>query len=377
MDPITTSALASGKVIQTINDIVNIGKRVNEASQTTSLVEFTKSARVEPLTIVSNDCINLEYLPDVMQSLLALFSGYYLQAISLSATVGDVKVTKILDRLNPDRSVSLMGFESYKESIQSDKHDWRMAIESYKHRLPTTKNKVAMEAEEKAISASADYNEGIKTIKDLTNLSVGKMLNVTVKNGEDKLQLPISVRLMVSSIPESSMTTLLSLGSEDTTISERYHAWRSGRISFIKDLMLGLDLIKAHKKALMEDKDGSYSEIIRRINNNKQQGLIEKNPSLAMASNLVVISDTTARNIEDKLGGKLSNIKVRNKIFDATYIMIMVVIDRQSERITFYHRGIAAGTNIGLRDIKAGNKNGGPDIMDIMKAYTLGNNPSM
>lgn len=379
MDPITTSALASGKVIQTISDIVNIAGRINESGKTTSLVEFTSAARVEPLTIVGSDCIHLEYLPEVLQSLQSLFSGYYLQAISLTATIGDVKVLKLLDKLNPNRNPTLGNFstESYKETYQNN---WRLASEAYKFRLPTTKNKLALEAEQDSVKTSLDKN-AISDIRDLSNLSVGKLIKVTIKgnspDGKGGYDIPISIRLMVSQLPEQSITHLLSMGTEDVSIKERYHAWRSGRISLIKDLIFCQDLITEHKKALMNDKNGTYSEIISRVNKNKQAGLISNNPSLAMASNLIVISDVTARNVEDKMGGKLSNIKVRQKIFDSTYIMILAVIDRQSERITFYHRGIDAATNVGLRDIKISNGKSGPDIGDILKAYTLGNSPSM
>lgn len=373
MDPLTTSALASGKVIQTISDIVNIAGRINNNSKTTSLVEFTSAARVEPLTLVSSDCINLEYLPDVLQSLQSLFTGYYLQAVSLTATIGDVKVVKLLDKLNPSRTPTLGSFAN-----ESHSDEWRLAAESYKHKLPTSKNRVALEEHKEDPLGIKSDKTVLSDIRDLSNLSVGKLIKVTIKgaDGKDAYEIPIAVRLMVSQLPEQSMTHLLSLGSADVSLSERYHAWRSGRIGFIKDLIFCQDLITEHKKALMHDKDGSYSEIIRRVNNNKQAGLISNNPSLATASNLAVISDVCARNIEDKLGGKLSNLRVRDKIFDATYLMILVVIDRQSERITFYHRGIAASTNVGLRDIKAGSKNG-VDAMDIFKAYALGNSPAM
>jgi hypothetical protein len=373
MDPITTSALASGKVIQTISDIGNIAARLSNNAKTTSLVEFTSAARVEPLTIVGSDCVNLEYLPDVLQSLQSLFSGYYLQAISLTATIGDIKVIKLLDKLNPSRTPTLGSFanENYNDN-------WRLASESYKHRLPTSKNKVALEAEKEAVNFLLG-KDTLTTVRDLTNLSVGKLINVTIKGSDGKaaFEIPISIRLMVSQLPDSSMTHLLSMQTEDVSLKERYHAWRAGRISFIKDLVLCQDLISEHRKALMTDKDGTYSEIVRRVNNNKQAGLIQNNPSLATASNLVVISDATARNVEDKMGGKLSNIRIREKIFNSTYIMILVVIDRQSERITFYHRGIDAATNVGLRDIKVSNKSGGADISDFLKSYMMGNNPSL
>lgn len=378
MDPITTSALASGKVIQTISDIVNIAGRINDNAKNTSLVEFTSAARVEPLTIVGSDCIHLEYLPEVLQSLQSIFSGYYLQAIALTATIGNVKVMKILDRLNPNRTPTLGSFNN-----ESLKDNWRLSTEAYKHRLPTTTNKIACESEKEDFKTNLD-KDSIENVRDLSNLSVGKLLKVNIITNtvgpdgkKECYDIPVSIRLMVSQLPEASITHLLSMDTEDVSIKERYHAWRAGRIDFVKDLIFCQDLITEHKKALMQDKEGTYNEIIGRVNKNKQAGFISNNPSLAMASNLFVISDVTAKNVEDKMGGKLSTYSVRQKIFDSTYIMILVVIDRHSERITFYHRGISAFTTVGLRDIKISNGKSGPDIGDILKAYTLGNSPSM
>lgn len=366
-DPITLSALASGTVIQTINDVVN--NRLIRNTRDTSLVDITAPARVEPLCVIGADCVHLEYMPDIMQTLQSIFTGYYLQAVALTANVEGVKVMKTLDRLNPNRNMpALIATES-----------WRLASEAYKYRLPTSTNKVAMEAEQESVKTNLD-KDTFSTVSDVSNLCVGKMVKVSIKNEEDKaFDLMVSVRLMVNQLPEHVITQILAMEGDGNAIgfSERYHAWRAGRISFIKDLVLCQDLISEHRKALMKDKEGVYSEIISRVNKLKTAGFLENNPSLNVASNLYVISENTAAKIEEKLGGKLSNPRIRQKMFSSSYAMIIVVVDRQWERVTFYTRGIAVGTQLGLRDLKNANKGSGPSIEDIMKAFVLGNNPSL
>ena len=49
-------------VAKLINDVRN---NVTNYYTTKSLAEVTKLTRVEPLTIVSKDCVNLEYMPDI------------------------------------------------------------------------------------------------------------------------------------------------------------------------------------------------------------------------------------------------------------------------------------------------------------------------
>jgi hypothetical protein len=57
--------------------------------------------------------------------------------------------------------------------------------------------------------------------------------------------------------------------------------------------------------------------------------------------------------------------------------MFLVVIDKQYERVTFYHRGINQATELGVRDLKASQKGNGPDVSDILRAYTMGQNPRL
>jgi hypothetical protein len=372
--------MASGTVIQTISELAKKSAQYSSRVKPGSLVEFTQSARVEPLCILGSDVVNLEFMPLVMQSLQSIFTGYYLQAIALTTQVNSVKVIKVLDKLNPNRTADLSSmlsnaFESFKEANKKVLPNWRLATESYKWRLPTTKNLPAVESELLALGAVSNTQ---KVISELANLSVGKMVDVRI-SGEDggKMSIPISIRLIANRMPEPTLVHLMSLGSNDSSFKERYHAWRAGRLSFVKDLILCQDIITAHKKALMTDKDGVYSEIINRVNKNKIVSMQSGDVSLASASNLFVISQNTAEAIEQKLYGKLSNPKVREKIFNTTYAMIIVVVDPYTEKVTFYHRGIAAASTMSVGDLKVANKGSGPDVSEIMKAFMAGSSPSL
>ena len=399
MTPLSTASIIDG-AINTITDIsqntmAKMPGRIARATAVGSLIDASSAARVEPLCIVSGDCVHLEYLPDVLQSLQSIFTGYYLQAVAMTAEVGDVKVVKLLDALNPNRNASVFSL-----STENLKQQWRLGKEAYKYRLPkrTSYLGVGLEAtnpvlnkfakntkDESELQEEIDQNRVLAGIsdksmvnaKELADLSVGKLINVTICSDGQEMIIPISVRLIVNQVPDDSIQHMLCSGVMDTSIVERYHAWRAGRIGLIKDLILCQDLISDHKKALMTDKEGVYSEIIKRVNQNKRSGLITNNPSMAMASNLFVISDTTEAAIEYKLGGKLSSIKTREKIFEKTYAMIICVIDKQWERITFYHRGIDTSTTVGLRDIRIGNKGTGPNVGEILKAYQMGSSPSL
>lgn len=443
------------------------------AAKADSLVDYTQVARVEPICMISADCLYLESLPAVQQSALSLFAGYYLQAVAISATVGKVSVFKTLDKINPNRSPS--------GAVIDGADTWLLAQESYKHRLPyygdprNQKDIVALEAMSRDEIAEQDlqlkyqtyelnsdkfyhdkhmkeddvkrrileadrvyemnlkkfdadranelrreqleknkifyakdrdkvsdkFNQDrfdfekkrhgdemsrsnigfgkdtIKTLSELADLSVGKIFNVEITDGMYQMTLPVSIRLMASAIPSGTIAQILSMGSEDTSVKERYHGWKSGRLEFIRDIILCQDLIDQHRKNLMDDKSGIYNDILKRNRSNQLTTLLSGTPSVATASNIAIISTDVAEEIEANVNGRLKDFKTRQQIFKKTYLMILIVIDKQFDRVTFYHRGINHATELGVRDLKANNRGSGPDVSEILRAYQLGSAPSL
>ncbi len=334
-----------------------------------ALSDITKLTNVEPIVVLSKDLINVDYMPDVMNTLLNMFAGYYLQAVAVVANIDSAKVIRTLDKLNPDRDASgfLMTLESIKDHATMD-------IRNYKYRLPTSRSMALEGKDDKSIVDPINLGE-------VSSLAVGKLVEITIKVTKDEkstdVKVPIAIRLSPAVISNTSITKILSLKTEDTTLVERFHSWRSGRIRFIKDLILCQDLIDEAKKTMMNDDSQVYNQILSRVMNAKKFGLLTNNPSFAAASNLFIMSEEVANDVEVKLGGKFSNKNIIAKAFDSTYAMIIAVVDREWERVTFYTRGVAGSANYSIKEIKNVSKNGkGPDILDILKQLQIGNNPS-
>lgn len=350
------------KVVQRIADVWREAK-------SDSLIDYTRIARVEPLCVVDNDVILSEEIGETMQSMLALVSGYYLQAVALSATIGKINVMKHLDKLNPTRSPS----DNLGEAAT-----WMMSMLSYEHCLPNPGEYLGHDGQIMSMEASSvEFGRDMTgTVKEASNLSVGKLINVEISDDGHTGVIPISIRLMAAAMSTPEVIKILSIGTEDTSIKERWHSWRSGRIELIKDAILCVDLIDAHRRNLREDKDGVYSTIIERNRKNQLSTILSGNPSVATASNLVVTSTETIAQLELHLNGKFDNFRVRQRVFEKTFLMIVAVIDKTWGRVTFYHRGLPHGTTVSIKDMKTSNKGNGPDVADIMKAYQLGNAPS-
>jgi hypothetical protein len=336
------------------------------AGKAHSLIDYAKATRVQPLCLVDAELVHDQATPDILQSLLANFVGFYLQAVAVSTTIGKITVLDKLDRLNPNRD------------MVNDAAFWDSALglEAYQNRLPNyskPQKNLSMEATEVAGLSG----KTVETVaKDAAALSVGKIIGVEISDNGQKATVPVSVRLMVNSVPSAELAHILSLGGKDTSALGRWRQFKSGEIDFWKDLILCQDLINAHRKNLVNDKDGLYTEISTRKTINGVMGMIDGKPSLGTISNLAVISKETQSQLELEINGSLNNPRVRNSIFEKTALMILAVYDREFDRVTFYFHGIADKTEVSVRDLRVANKGDGPNITDILKAYTAGAAPA-
>lgn len=363
-----TTVTAVAKVIDYFKN--NVAGHLSDSS----LTGITKLTRAEPLTVISQDTANLEYLPDLLNTITSIYSGYFLQAVAMLTRVNDIEVIRILDRLNPDRDSSgfLLQARYTQESADS------LILQNYKFSLPTRE---ILAAEATDINDPRFDQTNHKSIYETANLAVGKMLSVDIattdSNGCQVLtKIPVSVRLCPAVLNQESLTHIFTHRKEDTGIVERYHSWRAGRITLIRDMIFCQDLINEYRRAAINDKSGVLNEIIRRVNNNRAFGLLTKNPSLAVASNIYVMSAADARSIEAKVGNKFSSAKGREKILENTYAMIIAVVDDEWRQVTFYFNGIAQPSTMSINAIKSAAKGKGPDIGDVMRSLLEGKAPT-
>ena len=103
--------------------------------------------------------------------------------------------------------------------------------------------------------------------------------------------------------------------------------------------------------------------------------MLSLNPSVATASNIVLMSSDTARQLEVEIGGRLKDASLRQRMFDKTYLMILVVIDPDYKMVRFYYDGISTHTELSFNDVKNLNKNGAMDVGEVLRTLQLGQSP--
>lgn len=411
-----------GAIVPGMSALLTVAKwvaaKAGKAAAADSMVSYTSVARVEPFVLVDQTLEQSDMLPQTMQSTLAIFTGYYLQAYTLSTlSVGKINLVKHLDQLNTTRDVggavlSRLGMESINDfehrlPVPYDSREYSVALENYNmFANAEVKFKGLTYAQETmyngagAFDSMASTVKGYKTTKtdakkdpkssaslardasDLTesvDLSVGRLVNVELVDGDNKTIVPISIRLRTAVIKQDPLLHILSFDKKDNSMKERWHMFKAGQITFIKDLIFCQDMIDEYQKNLLADKTGLYESMMLRRRNNTLVGAIagSEGYSVNNASNIMIISSDTAAQLALKINGPLSNFKVRQKIFERSYLMLLIVVDADHNRVTFYHRGISDSTTVSHRDMVASNKGTGPSVSDILQAYRAGNSPTM
>jgi hypothetical protein len=404
----TSSAaqIAGNALMQTVLNLAKNGLQVS------SLADLTKPARVEPLAIVDSTLIEQPYMVSLLKLATSNFAGYYLQAVNMILGVGRIDTLKVLDSLNPDRT---LGFDISKMSTKGTPSNECFAAAAYDPRvyangLPSLESfsrrirpsllfsleayddedikkveefagKAADAADKKAAEAAkAGWGEGAGSpksgmsagdnkIHEIENLAVGKLLNVEITDGTKTAKLPVLIRMIPAAVPPASLVHMFSAGGRDSW-AQRMFMVQTGQIKFWRDFVLGQDMIDEHFRALMNDKSGVFKMITDRRRNNSQKALQTGRVSIADASNVAIVSTETLKMATGKLFGKIEQESVRKAIFDNSYLLMLIVVDERWQRVQIWHRGVDLATTHKFDEIERMEKSKGPDITEMFKMFS-------
>lgn len=385
-----------------------------------NVVSHAEAGTIIPTCLVDESCSTSEILPETLQTLQAVYAGYFLRAFAMhNITVGGASVWSRLDKFSTTRSPLSAAAAVAKRGL---------AMEDFSERLPTYDElasdlpedlaeleeegrrieqeamammQVANEAavpgqqragskgspkaspkddDEETLEAKFSGGKNVSTTLEKTvdvsapvNFAIGLTVNVKIQENDRSVTVPVNIRLNAMYMNPAPMTAILAFSSENISFGERYRKWRLGGIDFWRDLVLCQDLIKEHEKNLRADKTGIYLQMMNRRRQNAIASAVTASLSANSASNIVVISEETAAALEVKTGGKLSDFRFRERIFDQGYGVLMAVISQRKGRVRFYTRGIPEYTEVGERDMKGMSKgSSGPDVGDILAAFRAG-----
>lgn len=323
-----------------------------------SLADAGKLLRIEPRVVIGADCVNYSNITPLMQCLNALYSACWASAADVLFKVDNVRTIRNLDRLNPNRDSTgflLMG--------AADMRFEHFRMEGYQLSLPHDGLRMRNEAR------SASTND----LQKFINLSVGRQLELDigteVKDGKIiERRIQVNVRLKPTSVPDEVVASIMVGGNVPRGWQERWRAIMAGELDFVADGMFMRDIYREKMRIGVLDREGVQAAILSEALSNKRYGVLTQAPSLADASNMMVVStDFVSRELAPKLGGMLTNPQARAKMFDLCPAIIVAELDREKNQCRFYVRNESDYALVKDSEMK-NYESKSPDVMELFQA---------
>lgn len=362
-----------------------VSAAINSVKSST-LTEYTRSARLSPIVLIDSRLLAMDVtqIRSLEQTLLSIYTGYYLQAVNMTMNVGNVKVSRILDQFSTDRSIITAAGNSVfwsNESLNTDSVELpNYALEDVADLIPQSWAAPGYNKDGDSRlhgNKGADNDKAIHNITDESNLAVGKIIDVKFAEGDHNVTIPVVATLNPKSISPEDFLAINKANSIDKSFKARWHQWRSGEIRFFQDYLLAQDLIEANKKALLADTKGSLLSVRSKRTKGFIAALLSGYASPNAISTMVIISKQTAFDLSVILKGNLKDHHTRQAYFENTSSMMLVVVDPEMERFTIYERDIADYKEHTFEDIKGNDKKGGGvNIENVLKQFQKGSAPT-
>lgn len=343
------------------------GLDISKQAGTPSLIEYARPAIVQPLVLTESRLQYDEVMPDLMQAAITIVQSYYLAAASIMASGEEVNIMRTLRRLNPDpshrgRDIDLEDYDSGLPSFDLEDESDRDVRE--RHRAEDRYEKDYQRKEDQAHRDSG-IKTTVKRADEAVNLSVGRQIQVQF--GDNK-NIDVTIKLAARVIPSDVAVNVWSSGQEDTSVKGRWHKFRSGEINF-KEWAFLTDLAESHRKTLGKDKTGIYRQQMSKQRAHLMQAALTGDLSVARASNVHIMSRETATAVCNNFRGNLMDFKTRERFFEESLGLILIVLDSRTDRVEFYTRTMEEGIGLSARELKS---KGGSDAFsnDLIKIFT-------
>lgn len=356
-----------------VNAIQNI-----EDSTSMSLFQYTRRSIINSRVYIDHTLAEEDILTPTLQNILNLYTGLILTAMNMNQYIQGTK--KVRD------SMSVVATESFQEAMPASK-----LMQSYFFSSKTddiafdTLNPFVDRSTTEAAENSAGYSGSKTNNKDMSQgmdvpLPSGRIIQIDFNNGGHGTTFTVNLLLNLQPrfIPVEVIKEFVTVNFKPS-LHQRWLQMTAGEIKFISDFLLGNDLRRQRLKALKKDKTGALQQMIDRKENslsNYWLKLLQVAPEKQNIANTILIYEkrTFDRACTDS-GVNFKTYGSRQKFFNNTMSMMVVVIDTMYNKVTMYYHGIADPSIFTFEQMKKNAKTEATDILAMMKNYAQGMAP--
>ena len=415
-------ATALSSTLDAIKQLISGSGGVGDRLKT-SLPEFTKPLLLESPNFMQASLAEEPICGDILKNLYNVYIGYVLCALQMDQlVVGDRKVRDMvgtvataesfgqfidtdilvsglggsLEAAHSKSGVTKSGVTKEEEEeerlrLRAEKEQDRQALRAEKEqdrqdlRAEKEQDRQALRHEsyqdslyDKAEAEdTARTNSGITgtkyNAKDSLSLSLasGRQVEVTFSTSTGgKIAVTLNVKFNTRLIPEKVVEYIL--GQDYTNdIARRWLQYRSGEISFVKDFVLGMDRLNRRATALKHDTDHALADIFKHKSKSSFKRMLNisgsNNRSYNLANSILMLDEETAVRFTKRSGFNFSSFRDRQRLFDNTYNLFIVLVDSRYSRVSIYTNGIEQSATYSFNDLKASASSDKMSLKDVME----------
>lgn len=410
---IATAATAATLIMDTAKRIVDVPLRVAtkvsdrvskiESNTSLSLTGYTKQATLRSRVYIDGALANEPIIPQVIRSIHTMYAGLILTALQLNQFVTSGKTVQ--DFVG---TVATEAFDEPYHDVRSDLEDLLVGLEvlsadEAKKKINDVMNDPQYELHDVAKEAERRQKESLKTlgippkpsaadVKTISEVrvappeiaSVGKLIEVTLTNPDNpgaSAKLTLIVQMVPYLIP-SKLAYLFICKDTRLSFSQRVLQWKAGEISFFRDLLFQVDQINKSYEIAKNDPSKLFYDFMAQVAK-KDRALVTKHLSQTdaskshnLANSVMLFTNETVERAKAESGIDLHNKAARQRYFNDTYAMVIVVVDTLYNQVTMYFNGIddVGVYSFSAFDDKSG-KDSGLDLIKALAQFTGGKAP--
>ena len=362
---ISTVASAIPPFAKTITGILQSLTTEVADNTNVSLTAYAKSGRITSRVFIDASISQDPVTTDILKTVHTQYCAFILIALQMSQLVS--KSQNVQDILRVVATEDSKIHEDIAGEFALENQQALKAVGPEK-----TSQKTVEQVSGKVVSFAGD-----------THIPAGRVIEVTMTNPENpehKVTVNLFVQLTPYIVP-AELAVLFIVKDKSPTFYQRWIQWRTGEISFFKDLILQCDRAKAREKLLKMDPSGSAAAMIQAQGKSRwtfAENLSKESAQKArnIANTVLIFSQETMDRAKVEGGVDFSVYRSRQDYFDSTYALMIVVVDQMYNQVTIYYNSIEEAATYSFDQMQTATKNGsGTDLVAIMNALNQGRTP--
>lgn len=352
--------------VSDFNDAINTINRLQDYASS-SLPQFTKPALIESPVFIDDAIAGEKVLDDLIRGIYNIYIGYILTALHLNQPVSDNRtirdMTSVVSThgyLNKSNE-EYVGNESLSLELIGAHDDPKLVDDPKENPLNTLNSSGRKEMHQYEPPKNVSLPSGRIIELFFANPTTGKDFSL-------KVFMKLNPRFIQSSLVDYIVDANFRL-----PFMRRLLQLQAGEIKFFRDFVFQVDSVEKRAKALKNDRDNSLKDLFSHQTKSFFKRILKTfgmNHSQNIFNSILILEENNFMRIAHNKGLNFKDSNQRQKFFDATTSLFIVLVDPQYGLIKMYTNGIdqvGEYTFNAFKSATSGDKMSVAEIMQMME----------